>query len=195
VEGVSRIFPHPGERAVNHVLRGSPLALERLRPHAGRTVAIHVGPVALALTVQSTGEVAAALPGASRDLEVRISPFLVPRLAAREEAAFGEIGMEGDGALAEDVSFLVRHLTWDVEEDLSRVVGDIAAHRLVGAARGFARWSRDASLRMAQGAAEYWTEESPLVASRVKVEGFARDVSALRDAVASLERRIARLEG
>jgi len=192
---VSSVFPHPGERAVNHVLRGSPLALERLRPHAGRTVAIHVGPVALALTVQSTGEVAAALPGASRDLEVRISPFLVPRLAAREEAAFGEIGMEGDGALAEDVSFLVRHLTWDVEEDLSRVVGDIAAHRLVGAARGFARWSRDASLRMAQGAAEYWTEESPLVASRVKVEGFARDVSALRDAVASLERRIARLEG
>jgi len=192
---VSSVFPHPGERAVNHVLRGSPLALERLRPHAGRTVAIHLGPVALALTVQSTGEVAAALPGASRDLEVRISPFLVPRLAAREEAAFGEIGMEGDGALAEDVSFLVRHLTWDVEEDLSRVVGDIAAHRLVGAARGFARWSRDASLRMAQGAAEYWTEESPLVASRVKVEGFARDVSALRDAVASLERRIARLEG
>ena len=192
---MSSVFPHPGERAVNHVLRGSPLALERLRPHAGRTVAIHVGPVALALTVQSTGEVAAALPGASRDLEVRISPFLVPRLAAREEAAFGEIGMEGDGALAEDVSFLVRHLTWDVEEDLSRVVGDIAAHRLVGAARGFARWSRDASLRVAQGAAEYWTEESPLVASRVKVEGFARDVSALRDAVASLERRIARLEG
>jgi len=192
---VSSVFPHPGERAVNHVLRGSPLALERLRPHAGRTVAIHVGPVALALTVQSTGEVAAALPGASRDLEVRISPFLVPRLAAREEAAFGEIGMEGDGALAEDVSFLVRHLTWDVEEDLSRVVGDIAAHRLVGAARGLARWSRDASLRVAQGAAEYWTEESPLVASRVKVEGFARDVSALRDAVASLERRIARLEG
>jgi len=192
---VSSVFPHPGERAVNHVLRGSPLALERLRPHAGRTVAIHVGPVALALTVQSTGEVAAALPGASRDLEVRISPFLVPRLAAREEAAFGEIGMEGDGALAEDVSFLVRHLTWDVEEDLSRVVGDIAAHRLVGAARGLARWSRDASLRVARGAAEYWTEESPLVASRVKVEGFARDVSGLRDAVARLERRIARLEG
>lgn len=192
---MSSVFPHPGERAVNHVLRGSPLALERLRPHAGRTVAFHVGPVVLALTVQSTGEVAAAVPGASRDLEVRISPFLVPRLAAREEAAFGEIGMEGDAALAEDVSFLVRHLTWDVEEDLSRVVGDIAAHRIVGAARGLARWSRDASLRMAQGAAEYWTEESPLVASRVKVEGFARDVSELRDAVASLERRIARLEG
>jgi len=191
---VSAVFPRPGERAVNHVLRGSPLALERLRPHAGRTVAFHVGPVALALTVQSTGEVAAALPGTARDLEVRISPFLVPRLAAREEAAFGEIEMEGDAQLAQEVSFLVRNLSWDVEEDLSRVVGDIAAHRIAGAARGLARWGRDASLRMAQGAAEYWTEESPLVASRVKVEGFARDVSELRDAVARLEKRVERLE-
>jgi len=190
---VSAAFPHPGERAVNHVLRGSPLALERLRPHAGRTVAFHVGPFALALTVQSTGEVASAVPGAPRDLEVRISPFLVPRLAAGEEAAFREIAMEGDAELAQEVSFLVRNLSWDVEEDLSRVVGDIAAHRIVGAARGLARWSRDASLRMAQGAAEYWTEESPLVASRVKVEGFARDVSELRDAVARLEKRVERL--
>ena len=190
---MSTLFPRPGERAVNHVLRGSPLALERLRPHAGRTVAFHVGPFALALTVQTTGEVAAAMPGAPRDLDVRVSPFLVPRLVAREEAAFGAIEMQGDAELARDVSFLVRNLSWDVEEDLSRVVGDIAAHRMVGAARGLARWSRDASLRMAQGAAEYWTEESPLVASRVKVEGFGRDVSELRDAVARLEKRVERL--
>ena len=190
---MSAAFPHPGERAVNHVLKGSPLALERLRPHAGRTVAFHFGPLALALTVQSTGEVASAAPGVPRDLEVRISPFLAPRLAAGEEAAFREIEMEGDAELAQEVSFLVRNLSWDVEEDLSRVVGDIAAHRIVGAARGLARWSRDASLRMAQGAAEYWTEESPLVASRVKVEGFARDVSELRDAVARLEKRVERL--
>ncbi|HET9469825.1 MAG TPA: SCP2 sterol-binding domain-containing protein [Usitatibacter sp.] len=190
---MSYAFPRPGERAVNHVLRGSPLALDRLRPHAGRTVAFHVGPLALALTVQSTGEVVTAMPGAPRDLEVRISPFLVPRLAAGEEAAFREIEMEGDAELAQEVSFLARNLSWDVEEDLSRVVGDIAAHRIVGAARGLARWGRDASLRMAQGAAEYWTEESPLVASRVKVEGFAREVSELRDAVARLEKRIERL--
>ena len=51
---MSRIFPHPGERAVNHVLRGAPRALDRLRPHAGRTVAFRVGPLAMALTVQTT---------------------------------------------------------------------------------------------------------------------------------------------
>ena len=188
------LLPHPAERAVNHLLRSRPLALERLRPHAGRTVAFRVGPLGFTLTVQSTGEVVAAVPGAAQDLTVRISPFLVLRLAAGEEAAFREIEMQGDAELAQEVSFLARNLGWDYEEDLSKVVGDIAAHRIASAARGFARWGRDAWLRMAQGAAEYWTEESPLIASRVKVESFAREVSELRDAVERLEKRVERAE-
>ena len=187
------LLPHPGERAVNHVLRSAPLALERLRPHAGRTVAFRVGVLEMALTVQSTGEVAAAVPGASEDLRVRISPFLVPRLAAGEEAAFREIEMQGDAELAQEVSHLARNLRWDFEEDLSKVVGDIAAHRIASAARALARWGEDATLRMAQNAAEYWTEESPLIASRVKVQSFVRDVSDLRDAVERLDKRIERL--
>jgi ubiquinone biosynthesis protein UbiJ len=190
---LSALFPHPATRAINHVLRSAPLALERLRKHAGRTAAFHVGPVTLAFTVQTTGEVAAAVPGAASDLDVRVSPFLLPRLAASEEAAFREIEMQGDMELAQEISFLARNLRWDVEEDLSRVIGDIAAHRVVSSARGMRDWGREAALRMAQGAAEYWTEESPLVASRVKVESFMREVAELRDAVERLEKRLEKL--
>lgn len=190
---MSTLFPSPSAGAVNHVLRSTPLAMERLRRHAGRTVAFHVGPFTFAFTVQTTGEVTAALPAASRDLVVRIPASLLPRLAAREEAAFRDMDMQGDMELAQEVSFLARHLTWDVEEDLSKVVGDIAAHRVVSTARSVASWGRDATLRGARGAAEYWTEESPLVASRVKVETFLRDVGELRDAVERLEKRLERL--
>ena len=191
---MSAAFPHPAAGAVNHVLRSAPLAMERLRRHAGRTAEFHVGPLRFALTVQTTGEVTPALAAAPRDLTVRISPFLVPRLALGEEAAYRDIAMEGDMELAQEISYLARNLDWDVEEDLSRVVGDIAAHRLVATGRAFSRWSRDAALRAAQGAAEYWTEESPMIASRVKVEGFVREVGELRDAVERLEKRIERLE-
>jgi ubiquinone biosynthesis accessory factor UbiJ len=190
---VNPFLPHPATRALNHVLRSAPLAMERLRKHAGRTAAFHVGPVTLAFTVQTTGEVTAAVPGATRDLEVRMSPFLLPRLAAHEEAAFREIDMKGDMELAHEISYLARHLSWDYEEDLSRVVGDATAHRLAEGARGLARWTREAGKRTAQGAAEYWTEESPLIASRIKVEDFVRGVSELRDAVERLEKRFERL--
>ena len=190
---MSALLPDPAAAAVNHVLRSAPLAMERLARHAGRTARFHVGPFAFALTVQTTGEVTAAAEGAAPDLEVRMSPFLLPRLAAGEEAAFREIDMRGDMELAQELSHLARNLTWDVEEDLARVVGDVAAHRIVGAGRAAVHWGRDASLRMAQGAAEYWTEESPLIASRVKVQGFVRDVGDLREALDRLEKRIERL--
>ncbi len=178
---------------MNHVLRSAPLALERLRKHAGRTVAFRVGPVDTSFTIQTTGEVADAVAGAARDLDVRISPFLVPRLAAGEEAAYREIEMAGDMELAQEISFLARNLDWDFEEDLSKAVGDIAAHRIANGARAMRSWSRDAALRLAQGAAEYWTEEAPLIASRVKVEDFVAEVSRLRDAIERLEKRIERL--
>jgi ubiquinone biosynthesis protein UbiJ len=190
---VSSLFPRPATSALNHVLRSAPLALERLQRHAGRTVAFHVGPATLTFTIQTTGEVTPALPAASRDLEVHLSPFLLPRLAAREEAAFGEMRMEGDAALAEDVAFLARHLTWDAEGDLARVIGDIPAHRAASAARAVRDWARDSQARMAQSAAEYWTEEQPLIASRVKVESFVREVSELKEALARLEERVDRL--
>jgi len=190
---VTGILPRPATAALNHVLRSAPVALERLRRHAGRTVAFHVGPATFAFTIQTTGEVTAAMPTASRDLEVRISPFLLPRLAAKDDAAFRDIEMKGDAELAEEVSFLARNLTWDAEEDLARVVGDIPAHRMASAARSFRDWGRDAALRVAQGASEYWTEERPLIASRVKVESFVRDVEELRVAVDRLDERIARL--
>ena len=180
-------------RFLNHVLRSAPLALERLRKHAGRTVVFHVGPVDTALTIQTTGEVTAAVEGAAPDLDVRISPFLLPRLAAGEEAAFRDIEMSGDMELAQEISFLARNLDWDFEEDLSKAVGDIAAHRIANGVRALRDGSRDAMLRMAQGAAEYWTEESPLIASRVKVEDFVAGVSSLRDAIERLEKRIERL--
>ena len=190
---MTSVLPRPATAALNHVLRSAPVALERLRKHAGRTVAVHVGPATFSFTIQTTGEVTAAMPAAFRDLDVRISPFLLPRLAAHEEAAFRDIEMQGDPGLAEEVSFLARHLTWDAEEDLARAIGDIPAHRVASAARSLRDWSRDAGLRVAQGATEYWTEEQPLIASRVKIESFVREVQSLRDDIGRLEDRIERL--
>jgi len=181
-------------QAINRLTAPVPLARERLARHAGKTAAFRVGPLAATLTVQTTGEVLPALEGAARDLEVRLSPFLVPRLAAHDESAYNEVETTGDVEFAGEVAYLARHLRWDVEEDLSRVIGDGAAHGVVAAARDAAAWGKDATGRLAAGAAEYWTEEDPLIASRVKVEDFLAGVAELRDAVERLDKRIARLE-
>ena len=85
---MSAMLPRPATQAINHVLRASPLALERVRAHAGKTVAFHVGPATFAFTAQTTGEVEAAVRGAAHDVEVRLSPLVAARIAAGDEAAF-----------------------------------------------------------------------------------------------------------
>ena len=191
------IGPTPADAAagfINKLTGATPVSRQRLGKFAGRTAAFHVGPFDASLTVQTTGEVLPAVTGAAKDLEVRLSPFLLPRLAARDEAAYRDVQMTGDADFAAEIAFLAKNLKWDVEEDLSRVVGDAAANRAVGAATAAAGWGRDAAGRLAASAAEYFTEESPLIASRVKVAGFVDEVSLLRDAVERLEKRIERLE-
>jgi ubiquinone biosynthesis protein UbiJ len=181
--------------AINRLTGAAPLSRERLARFAGKTASFRVGPVPpVALTVQTTGEVLPAVEGLAPDLEIRMSPFLLPRLAARDEAAFRDVEMQGDMEFAGEIAYLAKNLRWDVEEDLSKVVGDAAAHRAVSTARAAAAWGRDASERLAASAAEYWTEEDPLIASRVKVEDFVAGVTELRDAVERLDKRIALLE-
>lgn len=181
-------------RAVNRVTGDAPLARQRLARHAGKTACFVTGPLPVSLTIQTTGEVLAAAGDAQPDLEVRIPLAALPLLAARHEPTLRSLAMQGDADLAQDIAQLATQLRWNWEEDLSTVVGDAPAHAAGEAVRGAAAWSQDAGMRLAASAAEYWTEESPVIASRVKVEDFVAAVSALRDDVARLDKRIERLE-
>ncbi len=49
------------------------------------------------------------------------------------------VDIQGDVQLAAEVAWLVDNVRWDVEEDLSRVVGDATAHTLARVARKLLR--------------------------------------------------------
>ena len=101
--------------------------------------------------------------------------------------------IEGNARLAQEVMHLARHLRWDFEEDLSRLLGDAAAHTLAGALRDFAAWQADAARRMGAAFMEYALEEGRLLAPRAQCAAHAAEVARLRDALERLEQRIERL--
>jgi ubiquinone biosynthesis protein UbiJ len=176
--------------AVNHLLRSASWACDALLPHAGKTAHFDVFPFAVALTVLATGELAPAAAGAAPAATVRLGPGLMLRLAARDESAWREISITGDTDFASAIHHVARNLRWDVEEDLSRVFGDIAAHRMAETGRAFQRWGGQAAENTARAFAEYWTEEQPLIAGARDLEEFGRAVDQLRDDAARLEKRI-----
>ena len=175
---------------INHLLRGASWARDELRRFSGKTARFEVMPLALSLTVLESGEVAPAEDAAAPAVTIRLTPGLLLRFAVRDESAWREVGIAGDTDFASAINHLVRNLRWDVEEDLSRAFGDIAAHRMAESGRTFRRWGEQALLNTGRSFAEYWTEERPLIASAHDLDDFNRAVDELRDDVARLEKRI-----
>lgn len=177
--------------SVNHLLRSNSWAREKLKPFAGKTARFDCPPFSLALTIQESGEVAAAdVSATAPDATVKLTAGLMLRLLARDQAAWAEIGVDGDTAFATVLNQIVRNVRWDVEEDLSRVFGDIAAHRMVQTGKTLDQWRAQAADNLARSLAEYWTEERPLIARARDVVQFNRDVDVLRDDAARFEKRL-----
>ena len=181
--------------ALNHVLSQHALATERLRAFAGQSVEVRCPPFPdLRLRITEAGLVERAPGGAASALVVRLRAGALPLLAMGDERARGQIGIEGQADLAGAVDELFRTLRWDFEEDLSRVFGDVVAHRLAAGGRDLAAWQRDAVQRLAENLAEYWTEVQPLLLRPADAEKLYRDSRIFQEEVARLEARIARLE-
>jgi len=180
---------------VNHLLRANSWALERLAPHAGRVACFDNGPISVMMMVAANGEVTDAAQDAVPDVTIRMTPGIMLRILARDAMAWGEVKVEGDAEFVVAIHHVVSNIRWDFEEDLSRVVGDIAAHRMVTTGRKLDQWGRQSADNLARSFSEYWTEEQPLIASKHEVEAFVRDVDVLRDDVARLEKRVEGLEG
>lgn len=126
---------------INHVLSGEAVATERLRPHAGRTLALALNdwprllpaPPALAWRVTPAGLLEwCGLDGApAPDLAVQLDAGNPALLLAR---ALGgtppPVQIDGDAQLAGDVNWLLLNLRWDVAADLERLFGPVVAHQL-----------------------------------------------------------------
>jgi ubiquinone biosynthesis protein UbiJ len=106
----------------------------------------------------------------------------------------GDLELTGDAHVATQLKKLLVLARPDAEEELSRLVGDVAAHGIGSVVRGIGKWGRDARGVLRQNISEYLQEESRALPSRYEVERFRGRVELLRDDVARLEARIRRLE-
>lgn len=178
---------------INHVLRSESWALRRLAPFSGRTAHFDVAPFSAAFTVRESGEIAVAAADAVADVRVKLTPAVAARILASDAAAFDEVSVQGDGEFAQAIQFVVRNARWDVEEDLARVLGDVAAHRVASAGRALLAFQARAAASLAHNVREYWVEENPLIARRDDIAQWVQEVDRLRDDVERLAQRIARL--
>ena len=120
---------------LNHVLMSEPEAMARLARQKNQRIALVWERFELQLTPTPAGLLER---GRFDGFDLRLTvteesvTTLVSALARGDKPM---VRIEGDVQLAAEVNWLIDHVRWDAEEDLSRLIGDAPAHTLAQAAR------------------------------------------------------------
>ena len=120
---------------LNHVICAVPEALSRLKRQKGRCIQLQWQDKVIQLSPTPAG----LLERVSQPkFDLKLSLTDASPLAMASAVLKGEkpgVHIEGDVQLAAEVNWLIDHVRWDVEEDLSKLLGDASANTLVSMGR------------------------------------------------------------
>lgn len=189
----------PLERALNRQIAASGRARALLAELDGRTMELRFAATPFRIRLAATADALSVRPAADEpaDAVIEGTPLSFLRLAtgeAMQSIRAGGMDVRGDAEIAEGFRRLLDAARPDLEEELSRVTGDVAAHYLAGFARDALDFGRRAGDAFARNLGEYLTEESRDLPVRLEVEEFLEGVDRLREGVDRLETRIAAAE-
>jgi ubiquinone biosynthesis accessory factor UbiJ len=104
------------------------------------------------------------------------------------------VAIKGDAEIADQYRELFALARPELEEELSRIVGDLPARHLSLLARSVRSWARRARRTAGENIAEYLQEEGRDLVTKTEMEEFLRGVDGARDALDRIEARIALIE-
>ncbi len=182
------------ENVLNRGLPRSPRARQLCRELQGHRVGVEISGFGQ-LVVESTGETLQLKRDATATTEAQIvgGPFSLLALAGEAPEAViqrGDVQIRGDIELAQRFRELAMLLRPDVEEEVSRVIGDVPAHHLGRFARAAFGWARNAASTQARNMAEYLAHERQHLVPRAEADQLLKGVDILRENVDRLEARI-----
>lgn len=186
-------------RTINRGIDESTTAAGLCHALEGRSLAVNVSGTGLRLHLTATGGYIDISQNETQaaDAELKGTPVALGRLVSTDPQTpirEGLVEMNGDTEVAEQFSELLQRVRPDLEEQLSRIVGDTAAHQIGNAVRGMTEWAADAKTTFERSLSEYLQEESRDLPTRAETDEFLTSVDRLSNDMARLEARVNRLK-
>lgn len=187
----------PFESILNRNVTNSSVALTTCRKLEGKSLSITLSGTPLHFTLKSLGDRIAidARQDLAANAHLRGTPLaLLRQMRDHTPVTSQSVHIEGDAEVVQAFAELLRAARPDLEEELSRLVGDVAAHQIGEVARGLLRFGERTRDTFTRNVAEFLQEESRDLVARTEADEFVAAVDTLRDDVERLSARIERLE-
>jgi ubiquinone biosynthesis accessory factor UbiJ len=101
-----------------------------------------------------------------------------------------QVQIQGDAEFAAAIGRLAKDLHWDAEEDLSRVVGDIAAHRIATTSKEFAREAKNFADQTRSFVVQKAVQDDGPLISVQEFTALKTQLRNIRDGLDRLEQRV-----
>lgn len=180
--------------SINHLLEPEPWAQRMLAAHAGKVACIDGGAIQLTWQVSQDGFLQAPPSNAAAQVTIRFKLSDLPLIAQKREQAFSYVKIDGDADFANTISQVSQDLRWDAEHDLSKLVDDIVAVRIVVGGNALVAGVQATHKKLTENLAEYFLEEQPMLVRPQAVADFTSDVTRLCDDLERLSKRINKLK-
>lgn len=178
---------------LQHLTQQNNWSRKHLIEFAGKVVQFNIAFTKTNLLILEDGSLGMATDNAKVDANIHITPSLALRLIAKDEAAKMLIKIEGDSHLATELGKILQLMRWDIEEDLSKVMGDIPANKVTSVTKKAFSSAKEQSINLAEMLTEYWQEENPILAKKWRVEVFIAEVDTLKSDTARFEKKLEKL--
>ncbi len=190
------------EIALNRYLALDAEVLRECGQLKGRVIAVHLrefdltawllpGPNGVQVLAQSEQPADVTLSGSLP----AFARLMWPQTEQAELLLSGAVKVDGDMALAEAFSDLLRRVHFDFEELLAAPLGGVAAHGIGRFMRDAFSFGRNTSQVLGRDTAEYLREETRDLVHRADLQKWMDGVEEFRDDVERLEARLRRLQG
>ncbi len=191
----------PLEAAINGYLSLDPELPTKLGAFDGKVLCLEFKGTGLKLYLraqQGRIRLASDIEGQA-DTVISGSPAAMLKLGVQDDAASlmfaREIEISGDTRFGRQFRKLLTEMEIDWEEQLSRVIGDVASHQAMRTIDDLLQWGKRAFASFADDAGEYLREESRDIVAEAELRRFCRQVDELRDSTERLRARMNRLRG
>lgn len=179
--------------ALDHLLAQNTWALQRLRPFAGRTGLFTLGESSWSFQISEQGTFVPG-PSSSHDVTISLPTEAIAALISDPASLMTNVQLSGYVEFAEVLGNVFRNLRWDLAYDLSAVVGELAAQRLVSGGRLVGQYVKRSADSTARTVAEYLSFETSVLVPTQEHLTLISELEEQRDTVDRLEARIRILE-
>tara|TARA_B100000795_G_C22643622_1_gene377476 strand:+ start:160 stop:735 length:576 start_codon:yes stop_codon:yes gene_type:complete len=173
---------------LNHLLSQNDWMQSRLINHKNKVIVIEISEFKLILKIDENGLLQSLNESEEIDCIIKLTVNdLINQVINNNN---GNISIEGDLELANEVSQVLKKIEWDFEEDLSRYIGDIPAIQTTKILKKIVASSKKNINNITGTLLEYWQEENKILTKKRNVEIFYSEVDKIVEDTERLEARI-----